>query len=133
MAGAEGFVLTAPEAAVRPLAAWGAGVIAAMLIGAPVALRLALAGSGEGLASWGAGALFIPALALACGAWSNTNKLFEALYVLLWYLGPVNRVSGLDYMGASPGPTHPGLWLALAALGIVLALLARARRLAFAD
>jgi hypothetical protein len=145
MQATEGFVLPTPGAAWRqPLAAWTAGVIATALIGAPVALRLALAGEGPGLAAWGAGALFIPALALACGAWSNTNKLFEALYVLLWYLGPLNRVPGLDYMGASlgapvgpaagatppPGAVHPVLWLGLAASCAAAAIFARIRRLA---
>ena len=143
----EGFVLPTPGAAWRqPLAAWGAGVIAAAILGAPVALRLAIAGELPGLAAWGAGALFIPALALACGAWSNTNKLFEALYVMLWYMGPLNRVPGLDYMGATlgapigpptagaasplPGVAHPLLWLALALACVVAAIAARARRLA---
>ena len=142
----EGFVLPTPGAAWRqPLAAWAAGVIAAMILGAPVAVRLALAGELPGLAAWGAGALFIPALALACGAWSNTNKLFEALYVVLWYMGPLNRVPGLDFMGATlgtpiapasagavpplPGVAHPGLWVVLAALGVVAAIVARVRRL----
>jgi len=142
----EGFVLPTPGAAWRqPLAAWAAGVIAAALIGAPVAVRLAAAGSGPGLAAWAAGTLFIPALALACGAWSNTNKLFEALYVVLWYMGPLNRVPGLDYMGATlgapiappsagaapplPGVAHPGLWLALAGGCLVAAIVARVRRL----
>jgi len=143
----EGFVLPTPGAAWRqPLAAWTAGVIAAAILGAPVALRLALAGELPGLSAWGAGALFIPALALACGAWSNTNKLFEALYVVLWYMGPLNRVPGLDYMGATlgapiapasagaapplPGVAHPGLWLALAGGCLVAAIVARVRRLA---
>lgn len=138
----EGFVLPTPGAAWRqPLAAWGAGVIAAVVLGAPIGLRLALAGEWPGLLAWGAGALFIPAFALACGAWSNSNKLFEALYVMLWYVGPVNRVPGFDYMGATlgaaigppsagqAGVVHPAMWLALGAACVVAAIAARMRRL----
>jgi hypothetical protein len=142
--GAEGFILPAPEAFWRqPLAAWTAGAIAAALLGLPIALRLALAGDALGLSAWTAGALFIPALALACGAWSGSHRLFEALYVVLWYLGPLNRVPALDYMGATLGAPvgpaspaahaaapNPGLWLLLAGVGLVLAVLARLRRLA---
>ena len=134
MSGAEGFILTAPDAAWRqPLAAYASGVLVTALLGLPLAVRLASAGDSLGLAAWTGGALFIPALALACGAWSNTTRLFEALYVAMWYLGPLNRVPALDYMGASGNATSPGLWLTLAAAGLLLAVLARVRRLAFAD
>jgi len=42
---------------------------------APDSLRAAL--------GWLVGACFIPSLALACGAWSGSSKLFEILYTLL--------------------------------------------------
>jgi len=64
---------------------------------------------------------------------SNTSRLFEALYVAMWYLGPLNRVPALDYMGATGNATQPGLWLVLAAGGILLAVLARVRRIAFTN
>ena len=38
---------------------------------------------------------FIPSLALALGAWSNNSKVFEVLYVSLWYIGPMNKVYAL--------------------------------------
>jgi hypothetical protein len=131
----EGFILSAPASAWRqPLAAWVAGVIAAALLGLPVAVRLALANDPVGLSAWTAGALFIPAFALACGAWSGSNRLFEALYVLLWYIGPLNRVPALDFMGATLATRtteapHPGLWLGLAGAGLALTVIARLRRL----
>ena len=50
--------------------------------------------------AWGTGALFIPALALALVTWSGSNKLFEVVYMLWWYAGPINRVESLDFMGA---------------------------------
>jgi hypothetical protein len=51
------------------------------------------------LAAWATAALFIPSLALALGVWSSSNKLFEVLYMVLWYVGPVNQTPYLDFMG----------------------------------
>jgi hypothetical protein len=43
--------------------------------------------------------LFIPSLALMLGVWTGSSKAFEVAYVLLWYLGLLNKVSELDYLG----------------------------------
>ncbi|OGO62238.1 MAG: hypothetical protein A2030_11570 [Chloroflexi bacterium RBG_19FT_COMBO_50_10] len=80
---------------------WLAGVIVTLISGAGVAVNLMLAGDGLHLLAWGIGALFIPTLALVLGVWSGSNKLFEVVYMLLWYSGPVNRIESLDFMGAS--------------------------------
>ncbi len=81
-------------------AAWLAGVIIAMLAGSGVTFRLIIAAEWQSLGAWWIGALFIPSLALACGIWSGNSKLFEVIYTLLWYLGPLNRVPAFDFMGA---------------------------------
>ena len=41
--------------------------------------------------------------ALALGAWSGASKPFEALYTVLWYIGPLQPTAALDFMGASDG------------------------------
>jgi ABC-type transport system involved in multi-copper enzyme maturation permease subunit len=82
-------------------ATWLAGVTVAMLAGSGVAVRLALAGDRAALQAWTVGALFIPALALALGTWSGSSKLFEVGYTILWYIGPVEGIKALDFMGAS--------------------------------
>ena len=64
-----------------------------------MAVNLVLAGDWLHLLAWGTGALFIPTLALALGVWSGSNKLFEVVYMLWWYAGPINRVESLDFMG----------------------------------
>ena len=66
-----------------------------------MALNLVLTGNWLHLLAWGTGALFIPTLALALGAWSGSSKLFEVVYMLWWYAGPVNGVESLDFMGTS--------------------------------
>lgn len=102
--------------AARPLhrqlpAVWLSGVLLAVITSGTVALRLLLAGEWAGIGAWAVGALFIPTFALALGVWSGGSKLFEALYLLLWYIGPMNRMPGLDYLGAT-GQGQPLAWLA---------------------
>jgi len=79
---------------------WLAGVAVALAAGVGVAVNLILADDWLHLLAWGTGALFIPTLALALGVWSGSNKLFEVVYMLWWYAGPINRVESLDFMGA---------------------------------
>jgi hypothetical protein len=45
------------------------------------------------------GVLFIPTLALMLGSLSRSDRLFQAVYLMLWYL-IVNRVAPIDFMGA---------------------------------
>jgi hypothetical protein len=77
------------------------------------------------------GALFIPALALAAGTFSGSPKLFEAVYVILWYAGPINRVGPLDFMGTTSGTATGKVALAYllgAAMLLLLAFLGRRRQ-----
>jgi hypothetical protein len=80
---------------------WLAGVAVALAAGAGVAVNLILAGDWLHLLAWGTGALFIPTLALTLGVWSGSNKLFEVVYMLWWYAGPINHMENLDFIGTS--------------------------------
>jgi len=128
--GTEELVFTAPHPLSRQLiAVYVAGVMVALLTGSGVAVKCLVSGSIGGLGGWLVGALFVPALALACGAWSGGSKLFEALYVVLWYLGPMQPVPALDFMGASDRSIAAGmpLYYTVAAAACV-ALAATGRR-----
>jgi hypothetical protein len=97
---------------------------------------LAVAAAGGSLVHWAAasnlngiegilvGAIFVPTLALACGALSGTTRLFEIAYLVLWYLGPMNRTT-FDF---TQGAYAPGFALAALVL-FVLAIGARQIRL----
>jgi hypothetical protein len=127
--GALELTLAAPRPVLRPvLAAWLAGVALALLVAAGPIVRLLLTGSLGHLAGLLAGACFIPALALALGTWSGSGKLFEVLYLLLWYVA-VNRVPALDYTGGTR-EALPLVWATLAAVLFAIALAGRARLLA---
>lgn len=102
--GTQQLLFSSPRILPRQLpAAWLAGVFLAALVGAGTAVRLAVAGQTTALFAWGAGALFIPSLALALGVWTGTSKFFEGLYTAIWYIGPLNRVPGLDFTGGGSG------------------------------
>jgi hypothetical protein len=83
------------------LACWMAGFLVALIAGSGVALHLALAIQWGGLLAWGVAALFIPSLALALGVWTGSRKTFEAVYLILWYLGPWNKIFFLDFAGTT--------------------------------
>jgi len=101
-------------------AAWLAGVFLAVVTGSGVALNMALHGDWPGVLAWAVGALFIPSLALFLGVWSGSSKSFEFIYTLLWYLGPINRVDFLDFMGVLPGSVDAGIWRLYLAVTMVL-------------
>lgn len=132
--GTDGLVFSAAHPLGRQLpAAWLSGVVLAMATGGAAALRLAMGGDWAGLGAWAVAALFIPTMALALGAWSGSSKLFEIFYLVLWYLGPMQRVTPLDYLGSIPEAVKSGVPLAyLAATGLLMlaAVAGRKRQLA---
>lgn len=81
------------------LSSWSAGILIGVgtCIG-PLA-RMILEIDFPSILAWGMGALFIPSLAMLLGQLSKTPKLFEVFFMIIWYLGPANRVYDLDFMG----------------------------------
>jgi hypothetical protein len=125
--GVSEILVSAPRVRSRaPLAAFTAGAIVAGLAASGVAINMGLSGDLRGLVALVSGALFVSALAVACGVLSGASVLFEGLYLPLWYLGPFNKLSALDFAGAG-GAGHPFTYLALAA-ALVCATLAALRR-----
>ena len=106
------------------VAQWAAGIVLALLMAGGALIHFAHAGDPGGLAGILAGALFVPTLALACGALSGTTRLFEIIYLVLWYVGPLNRTL-FDFTQAA---NAPGFVFASAVL-LALALGARKLRL----
>jgi hypothetical protein len=120
--GTEELVFTAPRPLLRQLpSVYAAGVTLALAAGSGVALKCLMTGSLAALAGLFAGALFVPALALCLGAWSGGSKLFEAVYTVLWYVGPMQPVAALDFMGASDAALAAGmpLYFGVAAAALV--------------
>ena len=83
-------------------ATWLAGVLVTALTGSGVAFNLLRAGELASLIAWTVAVFFIPSLALALAVWSGDSKLFEVVYLSMWYFGPTNHIlPQLDFMGAS--------------------------------
>ena len=70
---------------------WLAGVIVAYLTGSGVMIHFLVTGEWERLTAMAVGGLFIPTLAVALGIWSGSGKLFQMVFMLMWYLGPLNK------------------------------------------
>jgi len=109
-------------------ASWLAGFVVAVLTGSGAALKLFGAGDTAGLLAWFSAAFFIPSLALALGVWSNGQKLFEVLYVTMWYIGPMNYVYAVDFIGTK-GNGNVGFFIPLSIALIVAAAMGRAGQL----
>ena len=109
-------------------AQWLAGFIITLLVSIGAILRLIVVGDTVGLLALLSGAFFIPSLALACGGWSGTSKVFEILYMLIWYLGPLNKLKELDYIG-SHGNGRPEFFIPFSIALIVIALVGRSRQI----
>ena len=111
--------------------AWLAGVAMTLVIGAGVGSNLVIAGDWLHLFALVIGALFIPTLAFALGVWSGTNKLFEVVYMLWWYIGPINQAEGLDFMGASSNLqlSHVVMYGLFTVVLFIIAVLGRKRQI----
>jgi len=95
-------------------AAWLAGVLATALIVIAGAVFLLSNGDLSGFAGWVGAVIFVPTLALALGVFSSGSRAFEVVYVIWWYMGPLQKVPGMDFTAGAP---H--LYL-LAAAGLLL-------------
>lgn len=114
-----------PSTRRRLLAEWAAGVALAAMTGAGPLGRMLVNGDTPAVAAWAAGALFIPTLAILLGSVSRSARLFQAVYLMLWYL-LLNGAPAVDFMGAVrdggqlAGP-HPLLVLGVSAVLLTLA------------
>jgi flagellar biogenesis protein FliO len=104
-----------------------AGIAITLLIGSGAIVRDLAIGNTGGMLAAIVAALFIPTLALACGALSGTTRLFEVTYLILWYVGPMNDTP-IDY--TKPEAMVP--YAIATALLLVLAFYSRSVRLAMA-
>jgi hypothetical protein len=122
--GTHELMMTAPRPLSRQLpAAWLAGVLLTLVMGCGVLLRSLLSGEIMLFLALLVAAVFIPTLALVLGKLSGSKKLFEVLYVLLWYIGPVNKLPALNFMSTDAAIAHsfvPVGYLLLTLLLLVL-------------
>jgi hypothetical protein len=83
-------------------AAWLAGVLATALFEIAGAGFFLSSGDLPGLAGWVGAVIFVPTLALALGVFSSGSRVFEVVYVILWYIGPLQKSAGMDFTANTP-------------------------------
>ena len=82
--------------------AWLAGVLATALLVIAGAVFYLSNNNLLGLVGWTGAVIFVPTLALALGVFSSGNRVFEVIYVIWWYIGPIQKMQGLDFTNGVP-------------------------------
>jgi hypothetical protein len=104
----------------RVAATWLAGFTISALAGLGVLARHTASGDAHAMVGWLVGAAFPPSLALAAGLWTGNGRLFEVLYLLLWYIGPMNHLDRLDFVGTDPRRIGHGASAIFGAISLAL-------------
>ena len=125
----EHLIISSCSAPTKWIATWVAGVIVALLISLGMFARIIMLSEWNFLFPWIAGLLFVPTLALMLGTFSGTTRLFEAIFIVLMYLGPVNSMWKFDFMGltGNNAALYLGLTSILFCIGITIQLLTEKR------
>ena len=112
-------VYAAPNPLWRQIpATWLAGIVITAVAGSGGVIAFLIAGDLAALTGWLGAVIFIPSLALALGAWSGSNRLFEIVYMLWWYRGAFQHGPALDFI-AQPSLLYAAIGLALLAAALV--------------
>lgn len=120
----EGLLLAYPRPRRRLLAEWASGVALTALVGCGPAVVMVAGGDGAGLGAWASAVVVIPSAALLLGVASRTHRLFQVIYLLVWFL-IVNGVDAADFMGArrvDGAPAGPAAWLVMLVAVVMLGL-----------
>jgi hypothetical protein len=113
-------ILTSEYPVGQLFAEWLAGCLITVIVGAG-AFTIFVATVGPTALIGIAGLVtFPPSLALAAGLWTASPRLFEALYLGVWYIGPLNGAFVADFVGITPRGTALGIPLIFALAGVVL-------------
>jgi len=100
--GAEQLVFSSLSPIKKQLPAmWLAGFLVALMVVSPALVRFMVSDELFSASMLLSGAVFIPSLALACGALTRTSRTFEFVFLAIWYMGPLDR-SPYNFVGVDP-------------------------------
>jgi hypothetical protein len=115
-------------------AIWLSGVVIAAASVAVMVLRASIEGQWPYAATLVVAAFLVPTVSLAMGTLSGSRKLFEVSYLMIWYVGSIDRLTALDLLGTtdeSVTATKLAL-LCLAAIGsLIIAFIARHQQMRY--
>ena len=109
-------------------AVWLSGVFVSFLITSGGTVQMIAAGDWSWLSAWLIAIFFSPTLALAAGIWAGTRKLYEAIFVVWWIMGPVQNAPYLDFTGIQ-GNQLTYVYLLLTAGLAIIAIMGRRRQI----
>ena len=100
------------------------GIVLAVVLSAGAAFRLALENEWGALIGLAISCVLVPSAALAFGTWTGSGRTFEAVYTIAWYIGPMQHVPEIDYLGVSPTAVAAGTAPVMAVAAVVFAVAA---------
>lgn len=121
-------VLTSEYPVGQLVAEWLAGCLVTIVVGSGTFVVVVASGGLTALAGVAGLVIFPPSLALASGLWTESPRLFEALYLGLWYIGPLNGGFVADFVGVTARGTALGVPIVFAIIGITLVIAAAQTR-----
>ncbi|WP_135806041.1 ABC transporter permease [Halorussus marinus] len=121
-------VLSSNHPVKQLVAEWFAGVIVAAGVSSGLLTLFALSNQTGTLVGIASGVLFAPSLAVAMGMWSRSSWLFEMSYLLVWYIGPLNGATPMDFIGTTAGSVESGVPIVFTGLSVILLGAGLARR-----
>jgi hypothetical protein len=128
------FIFTSPLPLGKQFVAMvSAGLLLLILCVSGALFRLLLTGQLAAVLVLLIGLLFMVCMALCCGVLTGSGRMFEALFLAIWYIGPLNSMPYLDFIGvdlqASLAVYVPWVFLGTALCLLLVALWGRRRRL----
>lgn len=97
----EQLIVSTPYASMKFFITWLSGLFITLIYSFGIVLRLSLAGNISAGIAYVIGILFIVTLAITLGYFTKSRRVFESVFLLLWYMGPVNQIPYLDFTGIS--------------------------------
>ncbi|MDQ1143867.1 hypothetical protein QE429_000694 [Bacillus sp. SORGH_AS 510] len=97
---------------------WIAAFIVSSIISSGALITFMRFGQIKLLIYWIIGLAFMCSLGLTLGNFSKTRRLFEIIYLILWYLGPINSIPYFDFLGLSNG--YPLFYLGCSIVLLIL-------------
>jgi hypothetical protein len=122
-------LFSSPEPVRRQLPAiWLSGLMVAMAAISCMVVRSVIMAHWFYAAALLMGAFFVPSASLALGTLSKSKRLFEVIYLMIWYVGSIEHLSAIDLLGTSDEAITISKFIALGLLSIsflITAIIAR--------
>jgi len=122
-------LFSSPDPVARQFPAlWSSGVLVALAAVGCMAFRAVVAGQPSYTAVLLISAFLIPTAALALGTLSGSKKLFEVIYLMVWYVGSIDHLHAIDLLGTTPEAVSAEKFVVFGLLSIALLIAAFAAR-----